>query len=1777
MLKINLEYLPSINYALTNNHIAVCQSLSLTNVGDDDVRDIEVECSGEFFEVCRTRVSDVIRTGQTVRVSDIRLTPIPRMVAAVTEKTLTTFSITVTSGHASADRCVMANEVKEIEIMPYDQWLGTSILPQCLASFVMPNSQAIDRVVVKAAARLKDMSHASALTAYQTGNANEVRRQVAAVFGALHDEGIVYRQAPASYETVGQRITLPDQVLSGRLGNCIELTLLFASILESIGINSCVILQKGHAYLAVWLVDDCCRYSVCDDASYIEKKCAEGIGEMMVLECTAVTAEHASFEDAQRMAEKNLADTTLFEMLIDIRRCRLEQVRPLPQLAMHNGTWQVEANGVTHDECLTDVKEHSRYDLSKIMDSKHEVTKMDIWERKLLDFSLRNSMLNLYLRQKAIQFISFDINLIEDRLQDGQEYVITHKPDIDIRIEGEERLVRSKTLPELHELITNDIQHHTLHTYQTESETHNTLKNIYRASRNAIEETGANALYLAIGTLRWYETELSEKPRYAPILMLPVEMVYKKGDYHIRTRDEDIALNITLFEFLRQNYDIQFPGLNPLPKDEHGADVQKIFAIIREVLKNKKRWDVEEEAILGVFSFSKFLMWNDIHNHREQLLQNDVIRSLVQQRLVFTPDQVTADMKGYDKTVRPDALALPVPIDSSQMAAVMEAGKGHSFILYGPPGTGKSQTITNLIANALFQGKRVLFVAEKMAALSVVQKRLEKINLGPFCLEMHSNKITKRHVLEQLKKALGVAHIVRPEEYARIAEQLYNQRSRLIEYMEALHDVKGPEGMSLYDCIVRYEAIQAPEMDIDTADDDLKRLFSIEHIDHYNHLLSQQYQAVTNLIGHPSAHPLAGLTVTEADLCDATHLTSRLNAAADVVSSASKNHARLSRAEGTKAEILKHCNSDILNEDASALYNEWREVKAKWFLPRFFAKRSFIGKMRQYDRLIAEQDIDTLIAKLTDYQQMHHEIAGIQATISQYFGVEPVGDTLPTPEHLDAFVQKLRSWQSHTSQARDWYQWCAYSQQLRDAGLRVLARKIEQEPIPAQTLCNSFLKTVFHSIANEKIAQSSVLRTFEGSIFDETVTRYHQLTEEFQLLSQKELYARLASSIPHVTDSIDNSSEIGLLNRNISNGGRGLSLRDLLDQIPTLLPRLCPCMLMSPMSVAQFLDLSQEKFDLVIFDEASQMPTSEAVGAIARGKSVIVVGDPKQMPPTSFFSSTSVNEDEADIDDMESILEDCRTLDLPSLQLTWHYRSRHESLIAFSNNEYYDGQLITFPSVDDQATRVSYHFVDGVYDKGGRRSNRKEAEAIVSEIARRLAAPGHATCSIGVIAFSVVQQCLIEDLLIELLDNNRELHDAAEEMYEPIFVKNLENVQGDERDIILFSIGYGPDKEGKVSMNFGPLNNAGGERRLNVAVSRARREMMVFTSLKASQIDLRRSKARGVAGLKHFLEYAEQQILPQSAHIAQDNSDTVIADQIATALRSRGHIVSTSIGRSGFKVDIAIADKNNETDYALGILLDGRGYHDTQTTRDREIVQPDVLRTLGWKIMRLWSVDWLTAPDRVISRIETCLNKREHTPAQQPAYATATFDVSQEKMVTITSAQRDYCAYEPNSRTATMSDQTLALAILTAEQPMTPMYLCRRMCSIRGAARVTPTLISTVNTIAAKKMHIQQIGTSTILWTDRETAQQFKEYRQHNGRDITDIPLIEVMNAVTDSIRQQLSIRTDALTLIVAKQMGFTRRGAKVDQALNTALEILLADNRIIETDGMLRLATPNA
>ncbi|MBO4906493.1 MAG: DUF4011 domain-containing protein [Bacteroidaceae bacterium] len=1095
--------------------------------------------------------------------------------------------------------------------------------------------------------------------------------------------------------------------------------------------------------------------------------------------------------------------------------------------------------------------------------------KLRLWERKLLDLSLRNNLLNMRMGRNALPYEHDNIALLEDELDQGKEFVL-EKPE---------------------------------------------LKGIYRAVRTNMEESGVNTLFLTLGTLVWNERAGGRKYS-APIMLMPVSIVsMKKGAFAIRKRDEDVMLNVTLMEFLKQQYDIDVEGVSPLPQDAHGIDVSLVLHLVREAVKEQTEWEVCEDSVLGIFSFAKFVMWNDIHTHSDIVMQNPITRSLVEGRLVIDNGQLTMDngtesmdARQMDTHMRPDEIAVTVDADSSQLEAVVESVRGRSFVLYGPPGTGKSQTITNLISNALYNGKRVLFVAEKKAALEVVQSRLAKIGLAPFCLELHSNKMDKQHFLHQMQTAIESFGATHPSDFRATADSLFNQRMQLFGYVDALHR-KQPIGMSLYDCINRFLSIDAQPLQLPNG---FTKGITMQAIEDYCMQIKSLDSGRSILGMEPAEHPLRGLIP-------------------------------IARQPEKKAYSMA---AETLEKALPALPQTIQAISKQ--IERGQAMKFISKTTRQYLE--------------ADYKW------------KKFTALASVSDSLL--DDINALTEAADRWSKAVDLLPAWEKYSSIAANLKTVGLGEAVNAYNAGR-STEDICDAFIAACYRQLVMDTIQSDPALSMFNSLQFEQIIQKYNTLTRAFQQLTRQELVARISAHHP-LGEGNDGaahdpqlSSELTLLRKRIANKGRGTSIRNIIEQMPTLLPRLCPVMLMSPLSVAQYIDINAPQFDLVVFDEASQMPTSEAVGAICRAKAAIIVGDPKQMPPTSFFSANATDDDEAAIDDLESILDDCISLSMPARYLGWHYRSQHESLIAFSNHNYYDGRLVTFPSADDIVSHVTWRHVDGYYDFGGTRTNRAEAEAIVAEaIARMQSEPMR---SIGIVAFSKQQSDLIEDLLNEALASQPELDAQNRDSSEPLFVKNLENVQGDERDTILFSIGYGPDKEGRVSMNFGPLNKAGGERRLNVAVSRARYDMVVFSTLKPEQIDERRTQAEGVLGLKQFLKYAQSQSL-LSLHPSDSNGEDVsrkamIVNQLCQALQQRGYRVHTDIGTSAFRVDVAIEDPVNPQQYKLGILCDGERYRQLKTVRDREVVCTAVLHHLGWRLMHLWTLDWFLNPDAVVENI----------------------------------------------------------------------------------------------------------------------------------------------------------------------------------------------------------------
>lgn len=1940
--EVEVIHLPAINFAFQQNHIPVIRKLSIRNISDSDLQNIDVELISEpdFASHWHKKI-ELINKNETLDIGTVNLKISTKYLSELTEKVAGIFTLNIRGNNN-----VLYSSTYNIDVLAYDQWSGITVMPELLAAFVTPNHPEIPKIIKRASAILAQWTGSPSFDEYQTRNPDRVKKQMAAIYEAVAERQIIYCTVPASFEERGQRIRTADTIQSQQMGNCLDLTLLYASCLEAVGIHSLIIAIKGHAFAGGWLINDSFADSVSDDPSVITKRMADGINEITVVEATSMNAgQNMSFDNAIRHAESHLNKTEDFTLFIDVQRARFSGIRPLPLRIKTENGWNIT------EEISIERKVDAPETIAEriwLTNNNKVVSKQTLWERKLLDLSLRNNLLNLRISKGTVQFISVALGKLEDDLASGNEFQILPKPqdwDNSLRHAGVYQAVNQSD--PVTDLVKHELTQKRLRCYLTDHELSNSLVSLYRSSKLSLEENGANTLYVALGLLKWYETKTSEKPRYAPILLLPVEIIRKSAQkgYVIRSREEETMMNITLLEMLRQDFGINIPAVETLPKDESGVDVKLIFNTVRQAIMPQSRWDVEEQSFLSNFSFNKFIMWNDIHSNADKLSQNKIVASLISGKIEWEiKDTSNIEVNDLDKTYHPADVALPISADSSQLEAICAAAEGKSFILHGPPGTGKSQTITNIIANALYKGKKVLFVAEKMAALSVVQNRLEAIGLNPFCLELHSNKSKKSAVLEQLKKTTEVIKKAPPQDFSSEAERLHKIRIDLNDYVETLHKLH-PSGMSIYDAFNEYAlyATAADKISFDeTSIDTLRK----EQITTWNDLV-EELQGAGTICGHPYNHPLGHLHIEQYNqslknegrslignyihaldklqsklafaikcaainidieqkqqfqslkqLCETIITLPNIPANLFTVESIEQTSNQIQAIvvhgktrDELRNSLLKDYNNNILSFDADIILTEWNIADKKWFLPKLLKQNKIAKSLRSLSRNgeINKNDIVLHLQKVIDYKKEQAFIDSNSPSLSPLLGLlwqngncdwdnmvnicnglvninKEFSELIKVPakikewryefakgltegleiylmtskQHLHDYISAYNSleksenelertlgvnfraidglqgnrienckvyalqWHDNIEQLREWIIWLQIRQKALANGLNAVVSAYENGSLNNNEVIACYKKGLYRSIAEYIFKREPVLASFNGQLFEDKIKRFRQITKQFEQLTKDELYARLASKIPSVTQGAVQSSEIGILQRAIRNGGRGISIRKLFDSIPNLLPRICPCMLMSPISVAQYFDAGTTKFDLVVFDEASQMPTCEAVGAIARGTNVIVVGDPKQMPPTSFFSSYNIDEENIDKEDLESILDDCLALSMPSNYLLWHYRSKHESLIAFSNSKYYDNKLLTFPSTDDITTKVTHVAVEGFYDKAKSRQNAAEGRAIVSEIIRRLSDTELSKLSIGVVTFSSAQQILIDDLLEEALKARPDLEARILTSAEPLFIKNLENVQGDERDVILFSIGYGPDKEGKISLNFGPLNRGGGWRRLNVAVSRARYEMKVFSTLKADQIDLNRTNSEGVAGLKAFLEYAEKgRAALEYRNRSKSLTTVAFTELVAGEIKKLGYSVHTNVGCSGYKIDIGIVNPANPSEYILGILCDGYNYKEAKTAKDREIVQVEVLKMLGWNIFKVWSAEWWENSSSILKNIIDRLKDVETSPTPEKllpvtlaepvmdaALNTATNTVTDtliEKQPVYDSNMVEYANCTLDFTHAGSSDDFLQphnnqkicnqiLQVIEVEAPISKNLLCKRILAAWGISRAG-TRISAQFEILFKRLNLEQTGdgANKIFWKAGQTADNYAVYRVHKNelykRDADDLPPEEVANAIRELLINQVSLPKNELVRESAKIFGFSRIGNNVELSMHKGITAAITkgyareeDNRII-------------
>lgn len=805
-MQVTLEYNRLLSYVSYINQTPIIQNISFINDTDQRMENLTVKVEWEHPIVDTWQeVGLVLEAQETVRIEldGHRAMKARSMdLASMTEGFLSGFTVEVKQGDV-----ICFVEKYPVQVLAFNQWMGSNYHPTLIASFVTPNHPHVSAVIKEAGQILASWN--LAFTAYQTQDKTDVIAQMKAIYLALQNLGIAYLVAPPSFEKIGQRIRLPEEVLLDRQGNCIELSVLFASCLELVGLHPLLIMLDGHAMVGCWLEELTFPGSIEDDEAALKKRIARGVKNIELLETTMLTAaQNTDYEVAVKTAEeKALADQS-FDYLLDIRKARTLGIRPLPQkVDLANYMQELESQPVSFADrnSMQPNKLEETKDITIISGQKR--SRLKVWESKLLNLTLRNNLLNFKPTKKTISILEGDINVLEDYLSSGVEFsFVSCPPEIEAEKRSEKEFSFQRILKEEYKEYMNlEMKSHRLVSLLSEEELQQSIKALYYGARTEMEENGANTLFLALGFLKWFETDLSKQPRYAPILLYPIELVRKSSakGYVVRFREEEVQINTTLLEKLRMELNLEFPTLEVLPQDEKGIDLQKVLNTMRMAVLHKKGWDVVDISYVGLFSFNQFVMWNDIHNRSEELMENPIISSLMQGKTEFnTPPIVqSAEIDSGDLFFNN---AILMDADSSQLMAVYSASKGSSFVLHGPPGTGKSQTITNIIASALYNNKSVLFVAEKMAALSVVQSRLEKVGIGDFALELHSNKAKKGEVLAKLERVMEKKKSGEIKQIEQKRAELYRLRDEIKQMTDKLHQIS-ENGYSIYEMIAGYE------------------------------------------------------------------------------------------------------------------------------------------------------------------------------------------------------------------------------------------------------------------------------------------------------------------------------------------------------------------------------------------------------------------------------------------------------------------------------------------------------------------------------------------------------------------------------------------------------------------------------------------------------------------------------------------------------------------------------------------------------------------------------------------------------------------------------------------------------------------------------------------------------------------------------------------------------------------------------------------------------------
>lgn len=1820
---------------------------------------------------------------------------------------------------------ILAEHKSEIQVLSVNSWVGESPMEQstkALAAFVQPQHPSLNKVRKLTAEILEKAGFEPALSGYQQG-AEQIRAMVKAAFEAMQSLGLTYVDPPASWDLKGgggdaQRIRGPEQVIEMREGTCLDTTVVFAALLESIGLNPIVFLIPGHAFVGYWqkgamaLSLQIGQYFDISDAQNLfdgENKSIE------VVETTDLCKTGVDFETACRNAKARMLTPRAEDMRADSGACNVvggrfaePKILPLPaQSKKPDGSIET-VNYTPPTTTLADISENlstARASSTKVETITKKVPPMvKRWLDELLDLSLRNPLINFRWGPSSVPILSTEglPNSIEDIVQAGQTLSLSPMGNEFRNAKGWRGTI---DIPGLQKLLVDKLGAYILMTNLRDTAFEKGLRTMVSTAKSLKEETGSNGLFLALGVLAWTpsgkETEVT-----SPLILVPVNLVSKNRgkQFHIEL-DESSAVtpNFSLVEKLRSEEGIELTGLVDLAADDFGIDVNGTFEYVRSALKknNMQGFRVDETAVLGFFNFSSYRQWRDLLDNWEIFEENPLVKHLIR-----SPNEEFKQPESEADKIDLDALQaeLPVENDSSQAKAIAKAISGETFVMQGPPGTGKSQTITNLLAKALHDGKRVLFVAQKKDALDVVKERLDRIHLGPFVLDLHDKGMTPKAVKEQIKNVLDIqikadktALQTSLSEYQSSVEPLVVYKKKLYEDTKYGVSIQGALNGALN---YLSQTDQPVTVDGDFMNDWTEEKLSLAETN------IKELASIGSDSGSASSNPWSFSRLTRAEavelqasmrlkepLLDAVALSQRQSDAADSlieqlefsdfmtlasIANSGKSTSALSQVandyEGqkrselnslvTKAnEIIQSLPLNPANLDRvplDAIYakaikvesggnflKSWKQSRISKELSKSLSESVIVpaaGLLETIEKLKSlkivtdsikskvpeiqgldgaalnsnnSQDLVKIINELeilnsfSDFAKKFSEdasslgVSEMERVLSLSVSLKNLFETVKADE-LSVRSYKSESTLGYEIQTRlrvakedlenlsliqlvRWAELYEVRSNLDNLGLSEAADELIAGDIGYSEALASFRLGYYEALVQRLIFEQG-LNTFDDKNVNRAINKLSQIILDIRSLTPAvmadEVLARRGF------DSSAKSGRIGELVAAVNMTKSRTSIKSLLTKHWDVITSVTPCVLAVPDAVVRFLDAGNEKFDMVVFDEASQIPVPYSIGAMGRGHSTIVVGDSKQMPPTS-VAQTSNEVDEEQIETaldyytQESILGLCEISRVPEVMLNWHYRSNHESLIAYSNKTYYGGSLKTLPSplIDNKQMALSYeYFPNGKFNRGSRkgegngplRTNPVEIQAIVDEIVSRLGDPDRAEESIGVVTFNTQQQKAIREKLQEL--GSKEVEEAmdAKDGKEYLFVKNLETVQGSERDVILFSTAFSL-QDGKLPLNFGPLNGEGGEKRLNVAITRARKEMKVFTSFKPSDIDNNRTGSKGLKQLREFLTLVW--FGPEAIGLgsASDSNHDIYRQQVADALAESGLKVDQSVGMSGFRVDLAIRNPEDESQYLVALNLDGPEWGERATALDRDIMPRALLRgKMGWpEVQTLWLPNWVRSRNEEIEKVVKLVKENSHkrVEVKQPDFTSKTNNSQPVISVKDTPTEdplKNLLAETPSWQKAKpfmagtaadldydLTDREAMVRVFVhlykAEGPVSPERFARFAASCYGFQKVAPKRIAQL-TYAGQQICEGLIGKDGFFFASDPNA--FSEWRKAGAdpRDVEQISYEEISNAMSAICSELQGISKPELLKETSRVFGANKLSSKIEARLDTVL-----------------------